>query len=31
MVQNHLLQMVGLIAMEPPSSLDSDAIRNEVS
>jgi glucose-6-phosphate 1-dehydrogenase len=30
MVQNHLLQMVGLTAMEPPSSLDSDAIRNEV-
>jgi len=30
MVQNHLLQMVGLIAMEPPSSLDADAIRNEV-
>lgn len=30
MVQNHLLQMVGLTAMEPPSSLDADAIRNEV-
>jgi len=30
MVQNHLLQMVGLTAMEPPSSLDPDAIRNEV-
>ena len=30
MVQNHLLQMVGLTAMEPPSSLDSDAIRNEI-
>lgn len=30
MVQNHILQMVGLIAMEPPSSLDADAIRNEV-
>ncbi|EFK95180.1 Glucose-6-phosphate 1-dehydrogenase [sediment metagenome] len=30
MVQNHLLQMVGLTAMEPPSSLDSNAIRNEV-
>lgn len=29
MVQNHLLQMVGLVAMEPPSSLDSRAIRNE--
>ena len=31
MVPNHLLQMVGLTAMEPPSSLDADAIRNEVS
>jgi len=30
MMQNHLLQMVGLTAMEPPSSLDADAIRNEV-
>ena len=30
MVQNHLLQMVGLTAMEPPSSLNADAIRNEV-
>ena len=30
MVQNHLLQMVGMTAMEPPSSLDPDAIRNEV-
>lgn len=30
MVQNHLLQMVGLTAMEPPSSLDPGAIRNEV-
>lgn len=30
MVQNHLLQMVGLTAMEPPSSLGADAIRNEV-
>jgi len=29
MLQNHLLQMVGLVAMEPPSSLDSTAIRNE--
>ncbi|TVQ84493.1 MAG: glucose-6-phosphate dehydrogenase [Bacteroidetes bacterium] len=29
MVQNHLLQLVGLIAMEPPASMDSDAIRNE--
>jgi glucose-6-phosphate 1-dehydrogenase len=30
MVQNHLLQMVGLTAMEPPSSLEADAIRNEI-
>ena len=29
MVQNHILQMVGLVAMEPPSSLNSVAIRNE--
>ncbi len=29
MIQNHLLQIVGLIAMEPPASLTSDAIRNE--
>jgi glucose-6-phosphate 1-dehydrogenase len=30
MVQNHLLQMVGLTAMEPPSSLDPLSIRNEI-
>lgn len=30
MVPNHLLQMAGLTAMEPPSSLEPDAIRNEV-
>jgi glucose-6-phosphate 1-dehydrogenase len=30
MVQNHLLQMVCLTAMEPPSSLEPDAIRNEM-
>ena len=29
MVQNHILQMVGLVAMEPPSSLNSSSIRNE--
>ncbi len=29
MVQNHLLQLVSLIAMEPPSSMESDSIRNE--
>lgn len=30
MVQNHMLQMVGMTAMEPPSSLDANAIRNEI-
>ncbi|NMB82206.1 MAG: glucose-6-phosphate dehydrogenase [Ignavibacteria bacterium] len=30
MIQNHLLQIVGLIAMEPPSSLEASAIRNEI-
>ena len=29
MIQNHLLQVAGLIAMEPPASVDSNAIRNE--
>ena len=29
MLQNHLLQLVGLTAMEPPALLDSDSIRNE--
>jgi glucose-6-phosphate 1-dehydrogenase len=29
MIQNHLLQVVGLIAMEPPASMSADAIRNE--
>ena len=29
MFQNHLLQLLALIAMEPPASLDADAIRNE--
>lgn len=29
MLQNHLLQLVGLTAMEPPAVLDSMAIRNE--
>jgi len=29
MVQNHLLQVLALVAMEPPMSIDSDAIRNE--
>jgi glucose-6-phosphate 1-dehydrogenase len=30
MVQNHLLHLVGFIAMEPPSSMDSNSIRNEL-
>ena len=30
MLQNHLLQMAGLTAMEPPSSLDPESIRYEV-
>ncbi len=29
MVQNHLLQLLCLVAMEPPNSLDPDAIRDE--
>jgi glucose-6-phosphate 1-dehydrogenase len=29
MVQNHLLQLLCLVAMEPPSSLDDDAVRDE--
>jgi glucose-6-phosphate 1-dehydrogenase len=29
MVQNHLLQLLCLVAMEPPNTLDADAIRNE--
>jgi len=29
MVQNHLLQLLCLVAMEPPTRLDSDSIRNE--
>jgi glucose-6-phosphate 1-dehydrogenase len=29
MVQNHLLQVLALIAMEPPFSLDSDSVRDE--
>jgi len=30
MLQNHLLQLVGLVAMEPPTVISSNAIRNEV-
>jgi glucose-6-phosphate 1-dehydrogenase len=29
MVQNHLLQIVGIIGMEPPSFFDATAVRNE--
>lgn len=29
MVQNHIMQLFCLIAMEPPSGLDADSIRNE--
>lgn len=29
MVQNHLLQVLSLIAMEPPAQLDADSIRDE--
>lgn len=29
MVQNHLLQLLCLVAMEPPASLDPDTVRNE--
>ncbi|MGH7145573.1 MAG: glucose-6-phosphate dehydrogenase [Planctomycetota bacterium] len=29
MIQNHVLQLLCLITMEPPSSLSADAIRNE--
>ncbi len=29
MVQNHLLQLLCLVAMEPPSALDADAVRDE--
>ncbi len=30
MIQNHLLQIVALVAMEPPSSIESNSIRNEM-
>lgn len=29
MVQNHLMQLLALVAMEPPTVIESDAIRNE--
>lgn len=30
MLQNHLMQLVGLVAMEPPTVIHADAIRNEM-
>ena len=30
MIQNHLMQLVGLIAMEPPVVIEANAIRNEI-
>jgi len=30
MLQNHLLQLVGMVSMEPPTVIASNAIRNEV-
>jgi glucose-6-phosphate 1-dehydrogenase len=30
MVQNHLMQLVGFVAMEPPVIVDANAIRNEI-
>jgi glucose-6-phosphate 1-dehydrogenase len=30
MIQNHLIQLVGLVAMEPPTVISADAIRNEL-
>ncbi len=29
MIQNHMLQITGFIAMEPPANFDADSIRNE--
>ena len=29
MVQNHMMHLLSLVAMEPPSSLDADAVRDE--
>ncbi len=29
MIQNHLLQLLALVAMEPPASLDAEAVRDE--
>lgn len=30
MIQNHMLQLLGIVAMEPPVSSDADAIRDEM-
>ncbi len=30
MIQNHLLQVTGFVAMEPPVVIEADAIRNEI-
>src|SRR5690606_34102010 len=30
MLQNHLLQLVGFVAMEPPVVVEANAIRNEI-
>lgn len=30
MLQNHLMQLVGFVAMEPPVIIEADAIRNEI-
>ncbi|MEM6261247.1 MAG: glucose-6-phosphate dehydrogenase [Bacteroidota bacterium] len=30
MVQNHLMQLLGMVAMEPPTVIEANAIRNEV-
>ena len=29
MVQNHMLQILSLVAMEPPATMDADSVRNE--
>lgn len=31
MVQNHLMQLVGFVAMEPPVVIEANAIRNEIT
>lgn len=31
MFQNHLFQLLALVAMEPPASFEADAVRNEVA